>query len=168
MNQTYEPLHFCNVKRAIIMVLTGKAESVEMSERVIRSPSRILPLPTVIRLMQFIKRSYSKGISFSKKNVFKRDNFTCQYCGKTGPDLTIDHIIPRSLGGKTSWENVVVACQACNVRKGNRPLDDTSMRLIRKVKPPPFLVFLNFSSPAPQASRKAWWNYLPDNHDLPT
>ncbi|MBI3327997.1 MAG: HNH endonuclease [Nitrospinae bacterium] len=72
------------------------------------------------------------------------------------------------MGGKTSWENVVVACQACNVRKGNRPLDETDMQLIRKVKPPPFLVFLNFSPPSTQAFLKTWWNYLPDNRDLPT
>lgn len=168
LNQTYEPLHFCNVKRAIVMVLQGKAENVELSDRVIRSPSRTLPLPAVIRLLQYIKRSYCKGIAFSKKNVFKRDNYTCQYCGKMGPDLTIDHIIPRSLGGKTSWENVVVACQACNVRKGNRRLDETEMRLIRKVKPPPFVVFLNFPPPSAQAFLKPWRNYLPESRDLPT
>jgi 5-methylcytosine-specific restriction endonuclease McrA len=168
LNQTYEPLHFCNAKRAIVMVLQGKAENVEMSDRVIRSPSRTLPLPAVIRLLQYIKRSYRKGIAFSKKNVFKRDNYTCQYCGKMGPDLTIDHIIPRSLGGTTFWENVVVACQACNVRKGNRRLDETGMRLIRKVKPPPLVVFLSFPPPSTQAFLKPWRNYLPDNRDLPT
>lgn len=168
LNQTYEPLHFCNVKRAIIMVLQGKAENVEMSDRVIRSPSRILPLPAVIRLLQFIKRSYRKGISFSKKNVLKRDNYTCQYCGKIGPDLTIDHILPRSLGGKTSWDNVVVACQACNVRKGNRPLDETDMRLIRRAKPPPFVMLLNFPPPSMQVFLKSWRHYLTDERDLPT
>src|ERR687896_14119 len=121
LNHTYEPLHFCNVKRAIIM-----------------------------------------------KNVFRRDNYPCQYCGRMGPDLTIDHILPRSLGGKTSWDNVVVACQACNVRKGNRRLDETDMRLLRKVKPPPFVVFLNFPPPSAQAFLKIWRNYLPDERDLPT
>ncbi|MBI3327996.1 MAG: HNH endonuclease [Nitrospinae bacterium] len=100
LNKTYEPLHFCNVKRAIIMVLQGKAESVEMSDRVIRSPSRILPLPTVIRLIQYIKRSYSKGISFSKKNVFKRDNYTCQYCGKLGAGPYHRSYHPSLVGGQ--------------------------------------------------------------------
>jgi 5-methylcytosine-specific restriction endonuclease McrA len=168
LNHTYEPLHFCNVKRAIVMVLQGKAESVEMSDRVIHSPSRILMLPAVIRLLRYIRRSYRKSLAFSKKNVFRRDNYTCQYCGRMGPDLTIDHIVPRSLGGKTAWENVVVACQACNVRKGNRRLDETDMRLIRKVKPPPFVVFLNFPPPSAQTFLKVWRHYLPDERDLLT
>jgi 5-methylcytosine-specific restriction endonuclease McrA len=168
LNQTYEPLHFCNVKRALIMVLQGKAENVEMSDRVIHSPSRALPLPAVIRLLRYIRRSYRKSLAFSKKNVFRRDNYTCQYCGWIGSDLTIDHIIPRSLGGKTSWDNVVVACQACNVRKGNRRLGETDMRLLRKVKPPPFVVFLNFPPPSAQAFLKIWRNYLPDDRDPPT
>jgi 5-methylcytosine-specific restriction endonuclease McrA len=168
LNHTYEPLHFCNVKRAIIMVLQGKAENVEMSDRVIHSPSRALPLPAVIRLLRYIRRSYRKSLAFSKKNVFRRDNYTCQYCGRIGPDLTIDHIVPRSLGGKTSWENVVVACQACNVRKGNRRLDETDMRLLRKVKPPPFVILLNFPPPSAQAFLKIWRNYLPDDRDPST
>jgi 5-methylcytosine-specific restriction endonuclease McrA len=168
LNHTYEPLHFCNVKRALIMVLQGKAENVEMSDRVIHSPSRALPLPAVIRLLRYIRRSYRKSLAFSKKNVFRRDNYTCQYCGRMGADLTIDHIIPRSLGGKTSWDNVVVACQACNVRKGNRRLDEADMRLLRKVKPPPFVVFLNFPPPSAQAFLKIWRNYLPDDRDPPT
>jgi 5-methylcytosine-specific restriction endonuclease McrA len=167
LNHTYEPLHFCNAKRALIMVLQGKAENVEMSDRVIHSPSRALPLPAVIRLLRYIRRSYRKSLAFSKKNVFRRDNYTCQYCGWIGSDLTIDHIIPRSLGGKTSWDNVVVACQACNVRKGNRRLSETDMHLLRKVKPPPFVVFLNFPPPSAQAFLKIWQNYLPDDRDPP-
>ena len=129
-----------------------------MSDHVIHSPSRALPLPAVIRLLRYIRRSYRKSLAFSKKNVFRRDNYTCQYCGRMGSDLTIDHIIPRSLGGKTSWDNVVVACQACNVRKGNRRLDETGMHLLRKVKPPPFVVFLNFPPPSAQAFVKIWQN----------
>jgi 5-methylcytosine-specific restriction endonuclease McrA len=85
-----------------------------------------------------------------------------------GPDLTIDHIVPRSLGGKTTWENVVVACQACNVRKGNRRLDETDLMLMRKVKPAPFVMFLNFPPPSAQAFLNIWRNYLPEDRDLPT
>src|SRR5262249_62145169 len=93
---------------------------------------------------------HQKPAVLRKKNVSEGKTHTCQYCGRMGPDLTIDHIIPRSLGGKTSWDNVVVACQACNVRKGNRRLNETDMRLLRKVKPPPFIVFLNFPPPSAQ------------------
>jgi 5-methylcytosine-specific restriction endonuclease McrA len=127
------------------MLLQGKAETIEESGKVIRSPSLLLPLPTVIRLMNYIKRSYGKGVAFSKKNVFLRDNFTCQYCGSHGVDLTIDHIIPRSKGGMTCWENVVVACKHCNLRKGNRSLDETDLHLLRRPKRPHFL----FLQPAP-------------------
>jgi 5-methylcytosine-specific restriction endonuclease McrA len=100
LNHTYEPLHFCNVKRALIMVLQGKAENVELSDRVIHSPSRALPLPAVIRLLRYIRRSYRKSLAFSKKMCSDVTITPAQYCGRIGSDLTIDHIVPRSLGGR--------------------------------------------------------------------
>ena len=120
LNYTYEPLHFTNAKRAITLLLSGKAESVESSPRVVRSPSRAYPLPAVIRLAVYIRKPFLERVAFNKKNILRRDGYTCQYCARRGEKLTVDHIVPRSRGGQTTWTNVVAACLRCNLFKGNR------------------------------------------------
>ncbi len=120
LNYTYEPLHFTNAKRAITLLLSGKAESVEASPRVVRSPSRAYPLPAVIRLAAYIRKPFLERVAFNKKNILRRDGYTCQYCARRGEKLTVDHIVPRSRGGQTTWTNVVAACLRCNLFKGNR------------------------------------------------
>jgi 5-methylcytosine-specific restriction endonuclease McrA len=110
LNNSFEPLHVCTARRAVILLFTGRAERVEDSLRIIRSPSIVWVLPAVIRLHRYVKRPVSPAISFNKKNILKRDAYTCQYCGRNGGErMTIDHIIPKSLGGRTVWENVVSA-----------------------------------------------------------
>jgi 5-methylcytosine-specific restriction endonuclease McrA len=160
LNQTYEPLHFCNMRRAIIMLIKGKAQEVEYDGRVIYSPSFSMRVPTVIRLNRYIKKPYLVGVRFSKKNVFKRDNYTCQYCGSCGLELTIDHVIPKSRGGITSWENVVVACQTCNIRKGDRTLKESGLTLLRKPKKPYFLLHFKNLPQADGSVRASWNKYL--------
>ncbi|MBI5183542.1 MAG: HNH endonuclease [Nitrospinae bacterium] len=164
LNQTYEPLHFCNAKRAIVMLLKGRAEKVESDGIFVRSPSVTIRIPTVIRLMRYIKRSYQGRIAFSKKNVFRRDNFTCQYCGCRDGKLTIDHIIPRSRGGESCWENVVIACQRCNLKKGDQTLKEANIRLQRRPTRPSFLFHENIYRSAPKSFIKNWNKYLP--HDI--
>jgi len=110
LNFTYEPLHFTNAKRAITLLLSGKAESVEASPRVVRSPSRSFNLPAVIRLAAYIRKPLLERVAFNKKNILRRDGYTCQYCSRRGEKLTVDHVIPRSRGGQTTWTNVVAAC----------------------------------------------------------
>lgn len=160
LNSTYEPLQFCNAHRAIVMVLKGKAEQVECDGKVFRSPTLTFRLPTVIRLMNYINIPYRGIVSFSKKNVFRRDNHTCQYCGKTGGYLTIDHIIPKSRGGDTSWENVVVACQECNIKKGNRTPHEVGIRLLRKPYKPHFLIYNSVYHSAPKSFVESWSKYI--------
>jgi 5-methylcytosine-specific restriction endonuclease McrA len=99
-------------------------------------------------------------VAFSKKNVFKRDRYTCQYCGATGRPLTLDHVIPRSRGGATVWENVVVACQTCNAKKGDRPLHETSLTLLRPPTRPRHLFFFRAHQQAPASVQAAWAKYL--------
>ena len=121
LNNSFEPLHVCTARRAVILLFTGRAERVEDSPRIIRSPSIVWVLPAVIRLHRYVKRPVSPAISFNKKNILKRDAYTCQYCGRNGGErMTIDHIIPKSLGGRTVWENVVSACRACNLKEGKQ------------------------------------------------
>jgi 5-methylcytosine-specific restriction endonuclease McrA len=164
LNQTFEPLHFCNAKRAIVLVLSGKAENVEFDSKIVRSPSFSMRLPVVIRLMKYIKKPYQKALPFSKKNVLKRDQFRCQYCGKNHSYLTIDHIVPKSRGGRTTWENVVVACQSCNLIKGDRSLSETDLQLLKEPeRPTTYLAYRFFQIPPSNMYRKVWERYLSQN-----
>src|SRR5919204_270494 len=107
LNNTFEPLQFTNARRAITLLLSGKAEAVEASPRVVRSPSRVFALPAVIRLAVFIRKPFLDRVAFNKKNILRRDGYTCQYCNPRGERLPGDHVLPRSRGGETSWTNVV-------------------------------------------------------------
>ena len=138
LNYSYEPLQFCSAKRAIIMVFNGRAEFLESDGYVVRSPTTTFKLPAVIRVLNIVKRSRRKGIAFSKKNILRRDNFTCQYSGSNDNALTVDHIFPKSRGGKSNWINVVVACKPCNLKKGNQTPSEKGMQLIKKPSMPEF------------------------------
>ena len=161
LNYSYEPLQFCSAKRAIIMVFNARAESIESDGYVVRSPTITFKLPAVIRVLNMVKRSQPRDISFSKKNILRRDNFTCQYCGGTDNSLTVDHVLPKSRGGKSNWINVVVACKSCNLKKGNRTPSEKGMRLLSKPsKPSSFWPFFNIPK-GPNSHLKIWEKYLP-------
>ena len=161
LNRSFEPLQVCDVRRAIVLLFTGRAERVEDTADLIRSPSLAMLIPSVIRLQRYIRRAGSHALSFNKKNILKRDWYTCQYCGRNGGErMTIDHIVPRSLGGKTIWENVVSACRACNTRKGSRTPQQAGMFLIRKPSKPLSALYLTVLA---QSARHlhVWEKYLP-------
>lgn len=130
LNQNYEPLNVCNARRAIVLVDRGKAEVLEHNGGALRSPSRIIQQPSVIRLIYLIKRPRPMA-KLTRREVFARDHHTCQYCGSRTKDLTIDHVIPRHRGGKHTWENLVSACRTCNHRKGGKTLEEARMTLRR-------------------------------------
>ena len=136
LNANYEPINICNYRRAICLILSDKAIMIENGRGTIHTARTTLPLPSVIRLQKMIRRP-RPTICFSRAEIFRRDNFTCQYCGKRTKHLTIDHIIPRSRGGKDTWENVVAACASCNHRKGGKLLEETNMHLISSIIKPP-------------------------------
>jgi 5-methylcytosine-specific restriction endonuclease McrA len=131
LNQNYEPLNVCNAKRAIVLVNRGKAEVLEHGQGVLRTPTRELARPSVIRLIYMIRRPRPR-VRLSRREVFLRDRFTCQYCGAKTKELTIDHVIPRHRGGRHTWDNLVSACKACNHRKGGKQLEETRMILMRQ------------------------------------
>ncbi|RMG69172.1 MAG: HNH endonuclease [Calditrichaeota bacterium] len=135
LNQNYEPITVCNVKKAIILIYLGKAEIIERRPQWVHSVSFQLPLPSVIRLMVFVKVPRKK-VLLNRKNLLIRDHFTCQYCGRRTHPLTIDHVIPRQYGGKDTWENLVVACLPCNNRKANRTPEQAGMKLINQPRRP--------------------------------
>lgn len=130
LNANFEPLHVCNTKRALMLVLTGKAEIVLNGRGVIRSSNDEFELPSVIRLGHMVKRPRPR-IALSKREILRRDEYTCQYCGAKPRFLTIDHVVPRHMGGNHSWENLVAACMPCNRRKGGKTLENANMPLRR-------------------------------------
>lgn len=161
LNSTYEPLHFCSSRRAVLLVLTGRAEKIECDGYAISSPSTTFKLPSVIRVVNRVQRVSRKSVGFSKKNILRRDDYTCQYCGDRNHPLTVDHIIPKSRGGKTSWANIVVACKSCNLKKGSRTASEAGMRMFKEPSTPSVNYF-SFSIPSgPKSYVEAWKKYLP-------
>jgi len=136
LNANFEPLNVCDTKRAIGLLVTGKAELMMNGRGHVRTARLTFPAPSVIRLEKMIKRPRPR-VKLSKKEIFRRDNYTCQYCGKQTPHLTIDHLIPRHRGGDHRWDNLVTACPPCNRRKGGRTTVEAQMTLRHKPGEPP-------------------------------
>jgi len=130
LNQNYEPLNVCNARRAIVLVDGGKAEVLEVDGVVFRSPSRSIHIPSVIRLNHLIKRPRPR-VRLTRREVFLRDQHTCQYCGVTSKDLTLDHVVPKHRGGRHQWDNLVSACRTCNHHKGGKTVEEAKMTLHR-------------------------------------
>lgn len=159
LNASYEPLNIVSVKRAIVLLLKEKAELVEAAQAKIRAERLQFDVPLVIRLVTFVPIPRRLPLPLSRRTVLARDLYTCQYCG-TVPgrnELTIDHVVPRSRGGATSWENVVTACGPCNRRKGNRTPDEANMKLHSAPGRPRFVAVVMLGE---ASSHEAWSKYL--------
>ncbi len=139
LNQTYEPLNIVSLRRAIKLLVSLKAETVYTyeDEGLIRSEKLAIPYPSVIRMKYYVKVRYREP-PLSKRNIMLRDNYTCQYCGTRKPPLTVDHVVPKSRGGKTTWNNLVCACVKCNNRKGDMTPEEAGMKLLSKPRKPTY------------------------------
>lgn len=146
LNITYEPLKIINWKRAVSLLFLGKVEVIEEYDETVRSVSFAIRLPSVVRLLRMVKRPRG-GVRFSRQNIYARDRYRCQYCADRFPteELTYDHVIPRSRGGKTRWENIVTCCVDCNRRKGGRTPAEASMKLIREPQRPDWVPALRIT-----------------------
>ncbi len=141
LNVNFEPLHVCNIKRALSLILSGKAEIVLNGRGVIRSSTAEFEAPSVIKLGYMIRRPRPR-VALSKREVLRRDNYTCQYCGRRVRFMTIDHVVPRRQGGGHSWQNLVAACPSCNRKKGGKRPEEANMLLHRlPVEPSPTAVY---------------------------
>jgi 5-methylcytosine-specific restriction endonuclease McrA len=160
LNQNYEPLNVCNVRRAFVLVDRGKAEVLEHSAEGIHTASRVMPRPSVIKLAYMVKRPRPQ-VRLSRREIFLRDDYTCQYCGSRSRDLTLDHVMPKHRGGGHSWDNLVSACRGCNHRKGAKTVEEAHMRLLRPPRRPQpaqyFLWMQRLNGPA----YEAWLKFLP-------
>jgi len=144
LNATFEPLHVVSVRRAIILLLKEKAEVVEATEARLRAEHISLPVPSVIRLVTYVRLPYRMALPATRRTVLARDNYTCQYCGATPgkAKLTVDHVVPRSRGGDGGWDNVVTACLRCNQRKGDRTPEEARMPLLSKPTRPRYVALV--------------------------
>ena len=141
LNQDFSPLMVCSVERAFILVYLNKSELVRPANGYkLHSVTHTYPMPSVIRLNRYVNAPY-KGVNLTRQNIFKRDNFECQYCS-TKRDLTIDHVVPRAKGGGDSWTNLVTACKRCNAKKGDYTPDEAGMMLRKKPMKPSYAIFL--------------------------
>ena len=158
LNATFEPIHVCTVRRATVLLLKAKAEMLERGELVVRSERLRLERPVVIRLVAYVRvpRDVHRR-KITRKAVLARDAWTCQYCGSERHGLTVDHVIPRSRGGESVWENIVASCAPCNRRKGNRLPREIEMHPRTAPRPPGPNVFIRVAAPKVPAS---WEPYL--------
>ena len=158
LNASYEPLNVCTVRRALVLILKEKAEVLERGDGVLRSETMRIDRPEVIRLISFVRvpRDIHRR-RITRKAVLARDGWTCQYCGSDKHSLTVDHVIPRSRGGESVWENIVASCAPCNRKKGNRLPQEIRMHPKRRPRPPGPTVFIRIAAPRTPA---AWEPYL--------
>lgn len=140
LDQSYLPLDIISWQDAVRLLFLNKIEVVEEYEDELHSMYLVIKMPAVVRLLNAFKKK-KKRVKFSRINIYTRDRYACQYCGKSGTmkDFTFDHVIPRSRGGKTTWENIVTACSACNTKKGDRTPHEAKMRLIKDPVQPEWL-----------------------------
>lgn len=160
MNSDYEPLNICNMRRAISMVYLGKVDVLHTDTKVFHTVSQSIHSPSVVRLRCHIKRPRPR-LKLSRRSIFARDDYTCQYCGHRGNDLTVDHVVPRRLGGPTSWENLVCCCKRCNTRKGDKTLAQVGFTLERQPRKPRYVPFISLTKFIVGAQNEVWRDYLP-------
>ncbi len=147
LNATYEPINVCTVRRAIVLLLKEKAELLERARWALHSENTTHARPVVIRLVTYVhvpRDAHRRKIT--RRAVFARDSWTCQYCGSRS-NLTVDHVIPRSKGGSSSWENIVASCAPCNRRKGDRLPRQAGMHPRRTPRTPRAEIFIHVASP---------------------
>lgn len=136
LNATFEPINVTAVRRALILMLKGVAQAEETNHAVVHSASKSVLVPSVIRLLSY-RHIPQQSRALSRKNILLRDRNMCQFCGRIFPasELTLDHVMPRSRGGRSSWENLVACCYACNNRKGDRTPEEAGVKLQRRPRP---------------------------------
>lgn len=136
LNASYEPINVCAARRALVLVLKGVAMTEEENGHFLHSARVAMRLPSVIRLLEY-RRIPHQSRALSRKNILLRDRNTCQFCGRVFPssELTLDHVVPRSRGGRSTWENLVACCYRCNNSKGDRTPEEAGFKLARRPRP---------------------------------
>ncbi len=172
LNSDYEPLNVCNLRRAIVLIYLGKADVLH-AQGELRATTNgttvaamrsvegdVLPAPSVVKLRHHVKRPLPE-LKLSRRSVFARDNFTCQYCGMTSKELTIDHVVPKRHGGGMHWENLVACCRRCNTKKGDKTPEKAGMKLMRAPRRPRYTPYISLNKYVAGTKHEIWRDYLP-------
>lgn len=165
LNSDYEPLNICSAVRALTLVMVGKAEVAHQNGRAIATTSGHITAPLVLRMRYHVKRPLPQ-LKLCRQTILARDNHTCQYCGKSARDLTIDHVVPRRAGGGQTWENLVACCRRCNLKKGDKHLTNTNMRLLRAPRRPRYVPYISLAKYIKAQNNDVWKMYLPHFEDF--
>jgi 5-methylcytosine-specific restriction endonuclease McrA len=161
LNSDFEPLNVCHMRRALVMVYLGKADVLHAHDDAplptIEGP---MVSPSVVKLRHHVRRPLPE-LKLSRRTVFARDDFMCQYCGTVAKDLTIDHVVPKRHGGKTAWDNVVCSCRKCNMKKGDKYLNQTGMKLMTQPRRPKYIPYISLTKYLSGRKNDIWRDYLP-------
>ena len=160
LNSDFEPLNVCHVRRALVMVYLGKADVLHAHDSSIAAMKGFHQSPSVVKLRHHVRRPLPE-LKLSRRTIFARDQFTCQYCGVISKDLTIDHVVPRRHGGPTVWENLVCSCRRCNMKKGDKMLHQTSMKLLKQPRRPKYIPYISLTKYLAGRKNETWRDYLP-------
>lgn len=160
LNSDYEPLNVCHVRRAMALILLGKAEVLEHHDGALLTTRGSLPAPSVVRMRYHVRRPLPQ-LRLSRHSVLARDHYTCQYCGVKNKDLTIDHVVPRWMGGPHTWDNLVACCRKCNLKKGDKTPQQAKMRLRTLPRRPHFIPYISLPAYLKAQNQGAWSMYLP-------
>jgi len=160
LNSNYEPLNVCNMRRAITLLLLGKAEVLEHRHAPVATVSGPYKAPSVLKMRYQVRRPMPQ-LRLSRHSVLARDGYTCQYCGLRGKDLTIDHVLPKWAGGPHTWDNLVACCRRCNLKKADKTPQQAHMKLARKPKRPHFVPYLSLPLYLKAQGKDEWRMFLP-------
>jgi 5-methylcytosine-specific restriction endonuclease McrA len=169
LNASFEPLKIIGWQRAITLLFAGKVEVIEEYTREVHSITFSVRLPSILRLLKYVKVRKKHTVKFSRANIYARDKYSCQYCGSAfnSDELTFDHVIPVSRGGAKTWENIVTSCIDCNRKKGGQTPEEAGMHLIHKPTEPKWLPNFNLTFIFKNAP-ESWRDYLYWNVELET
>jgi 5-methylcytosine-specific restriction endonuclease McrA len=159
LNANYEPLNVCNLRRAVSLILVGKAEVIDDTGTHFLSSEDIHEIPSIVRMRYQVRRPIPK-LRLSRHSILARDNYECQYCGSTR-DLTLDHVIPRWTGGPHTWENLVTCCRKCNLKKADKTPQQANMKLKKQPKQPHYVPYLSLQKYMTAIEREDWAFYIP-------
>lgn len=161
LNQSFEPITVVNWQRAITLIFSGKAEILEEYDKTIHSQKMSMKLPAVVRLLHHARIKHRLAAKFTRQNLFTRDSYICQYCETEfdSDDLTFDHVVPITQGGKKTWDNIVTSCEPCNSRKEGRTPEQAGMTLKRKPKQPAWAQVININVGV-KKTPDPWKSYL--------
>lgn len=160
LNSNYEPLNVCSIRRAMALVVLGKAEVIHDRTAPVVTVRGGIRAPSILKMRYQVRRPMPQ-LRLSRHSVLARDNYTCQYCGVRGRDLTIDHVVPRWVGGPHTWDNLVACCRRCNLKKGDKTPTQANMKLARRPKRPHYIPYLSLPTYLQAKSKEEWKMYLP-------